>query len=78
MQFHSFMRGLPFYLQQSVAWYHPSIAGSEHEETIYEFDKVDRGPHVLDNPEQLRQLFAGPQRVFCITGAHRIKQRTGS
>jgi len=62
------LRGLPFYLQRPVLWYHNSAQnGGVDGGSVFEFDVVRPGtPNCLTKPQQLQDLFAGSQRVFCI------------
>jgi 4-amino-4-deoxy-L-arabinose transferase-like glycosyltransferase len=70
-----FLRGLPFYLEQPVLWYHPP---EKQKEDVFEFTAArDGSPQLLARPQQLRELLAGPQRVFCVatTGGFATIQR---
>ena len=62
------LRGLPFYLQRPVLWYHRSAQnGGEESGSVFEFDVVRSDtPNYLAGSQQLQNLLAGPQRVFCI------------
>jgi len=62
------LRGLPFYLQRPVLWYHRTSNEKPIEEgSVFEFDVVrSDAPNCLTEPQQLQNLLAGPQRVFCI------------
>ncbi len=71
VQYHTFMCGLPFYLQRPVLWYHPPRADEEADEPVYEFSTAHRGPHILNRIEQLRQLLGGSSRVFCVATTRR-------
>jgi 4-amino-4-deoxy-L-arabinose transferase-like glycosyltransferase len=58
------LRGLPFYLQRPVLWYH---SATNETGRVFELDAVYPGtPNCLNDPQQLQDLFAGPRRVFCI------------
>jgi 4-amino-4-deoxy-L-arabinose transferase-like glycosyltransferase len=61
-------RGLPFYLQRPVLWYHHSAQnGGEDGGSVFEFDVVRPDtPNCLIEPRQLHDLFAGSRRVICI------------
>jgi 4-amino-4-deoxy-L-arabinose transferase-like glycosyltransferase len=74
VQCHTFLCGLPFYLQRPVLWYHPPRADKQQEDTVYEFSTAHRGPHILNQPEQLRELLGGPARVFCIAATRRVRR----
>lgn len=75
VQFQTFMDGLPFYLEQPVAWYHPprkdKIVGDE---PVYEFAKAHAGENILNDPEQFKNLWTGSQRLFCIVTTRRISR----
>jgi 4-amino-4-deoxy-L-arabinose transferase-like glycosyltransferase len=59
-----FPRGLPFYLQRLVLWYHPA---EKHNEQVFEFTAARGGsPQLLTELSQLRDLLGGPQKVFCV------------
>ena len=51
---HTFLRGLPLYLQRRVLWYYPNHARGED------------APNLLLDPERVRALAAGPRRVFFV------------
>lgn len=61
-------RGLPFYLQRPVLWYHRTLNEKAIEEGgVFELDIVcSDTPNYLAGPQQLQNLLAGPQRVFCV------------
>jgi hypothetical protein len=64
LSYREFMRGLPFYLNQLILWYRPTVAG---EEDVFEFTAAPvNAPHVLVEMQQVRDLLAGSQRVFCV------------
>ena len=62
------LRGLPFYLQRPVLWYHRTLNEKAIEEGgVFELDIVRPDtPNCLTESQQLQNLLAGPQRVFCI------------
>ena len=58
------LRGLPFYLQRPVLWYHPA---SKEAGGVFELDVVHPDtPNCLTEQRQLQDLLAGSQRVICI------------
>jgi 4-amino-4-deoxy-L-arabinose transferase-like glycosyltransferase len=66
VQYQTFMFGLPFYLKHPVGWYHPPLSGEDVDEAVYEFARAHQGENILNEREQLKSLWAGPQRVFGI------------
>jgi len=73
-----FPRGLPFYLQSCVWWYHP---GATNGSRVFEFDHPPPGtPLVVTDPARYREMLVGQRRVFCIASdndAERIRELTG-
>ena len=58
------LRGLPFYLQRPVLWYH---LASKEAGSVFELDVAHPDtPNRLTEPRQLQDLLAGSQRVICI------------
>ena len=58
------LRGLPFYLQHPVLWYH---LASKETGGVFELDVAGPDtPNRLTEPRQLQDLLAGSQRIICI------------
>ena len=74
-----FPRGLPFYLQSRVWWYHPDTAASSGK--VFEFDHPAPGtPFVVTDSGVYRQILAAATRVFCVAShsdAERMPELTG-
>lgn len=82
LTYNVFQRGLPFYLGQTVLWYHPPKRKSE---TGGSEEKWDNWPRPVD-PErvvtstQFREAMIGSRRAICVTGCHsfvRMQQELG-
>ena len=64
VSYRAFLRGLPFYLQRPMLWYHPA---SMEAGGVFELDVARPDtPNCLTEPRQLQDLLAGSQRVICI------------
>jgi 4-amino-4-deoxy-L-arabinose transferase-like glycosyltransferase len=64
LSYRDFMRGLPFYLQRLVLWYHPV---EKRTEVVFEFTAARGGsPQLLTALPELRELLGGTQQVFCV------------
>lgn len=67
---HTFLRGLPLYLQRRVLWYYPRHARGKKgamQEAVFEFTSPrDDAPNLLLQPAQVRALAAGAERVFFV------------
>lgn len=60
--------GLTFYLQRPVYVFQPTNEVAESDEPVFEYaHHHGSGANVIRGEKQLRQLFGGTARVFCVT-----------